>query len=289
MDDRFYYDRQALARALREVGVRAGDTVLSHVSVGMLGFPREGRSEQVAWEVLRGAFFAVLGAQGTWVIPTFTYSYTKPGEVYDPERTPSEVGGFSEYFRSLPGAQRSLDPLYSVAALGLRASELIDELPHDCFGEDSIYGRLTRVGGKLCMVGVGFRYATYVHHVEQTVGVPYRYPKHFTGVTQVSGKRRVETWRYNVRALDDPAGAPDLRRLEVDARARRAVRAARVGIGEITCVELRDLYALAAEGIERDPWYLAAGGAEDYAGERNDYTGRVEFSPAGVKPVRPAR
>lgn len=285
MSERFYYDRASLVRAVREAGVRPGDTVFSHVGVGMLGFPREGRSEEVAWRVLVDAFSEALGERGTWLVPTYSYTYTKPGALYDPATTPSDVGGFTEYFRSLPGVRRSLDPLYSVAVLGPGGSELIDGLPHDCFGEDSVYGRLTRAGGKLCNVGVGFRYATYVHHVEQVVGVPYRFPKYFTGTTEVDGRRREETWRYNVRALEDPAGLPDLRRLEAAARARGLVRSARVGIGAITCIGLTDLYALIAESIERDPWFLAAGGAEDFAGQRVDQTGRVEFSP-GPGPAR---
>jgi aminoglycoside 3-N-acetyltransferase len=276
---RAYYSRNALIAAVRDVGVSAGETVLSHVGVGMLGYPEEGASEQTAWAVIADAFRTVLGESGTWLVPTYSYTFTKPGEVYAPDETPSDVGPFTDYFRRLPGARRSADPIFSVAALGPRAEELLSELPHDCFGVDSIYGRLTRAGAKLCNVGVGFRYATYVHHVEQSVGVPYRFSKYFTGIVRDGAEEREETWHYYVRALEDPAGLPDLRRLEAEARQRELVRSARVGLGELTCVPLPALYELATECVGRDPWFMARGGAEDYSGDRPDQRGRVEFSP----------
>jgi len=274
------YDRDTLVRALREVGLRAGDTVFSHVGVGMLGYPREGRSEETAWRVMVDAFLMALGESGTWLLPTYSYTYTKPGEVYDPEHTPSDVGAFTEHFRGLCGVRRSRDPIFSVAALGPRSEELIDDLPHDCFGGDCVYARLTRVGAKLCNVGVGFRYATYIHHAEQMLGVPYRFPKYFTGVTRADGHDREETWLYNVRALEDEAGLPDLRRLEAETRSRGLLRVAGVGIGQMTCIALPDLYALCSECVRQDPWFMARGGAADYDGDRIDQAGRVEFSPA---------
>jgi aminoglycoside 3-N-acetyltransferase len=246
----------------------------------MLGYPREGRAEETAWRVIVEAFLTVLGESGTWLLPTYSYTYTKPGEVYEPAYTPSEVGAFTEYFRTLRRARRSLDPIFSVAALGPRCKELIGDLPHDCFGGDCVYARLTRVGAKLCNLGVGFRYATYIHHAEQMLGVPYRFPKYFTGVSRADGQERKETWLYNVRALEDEAGLPDLRRLETEVRSRGLLSVARVGIGQVTCIDLPDLYALCSECVRRDPWFMARGGATDYSGDRIDQSGRVEFSPA---------
>jgi hypothetical protein len=85
-------------------------------------------------------------------------------------------------------------------------------------------------------------------------------------VRDADGTEHEERWVYNVRALDDPAGVPDLRRLEALARARGAVGSAPVGIGEITLIDAGEMLALAREGVADDPWFLAAGGAADYSG-----------------------
>lgn len=255
---RWHYNRAALVDALGSVGLEHGDVVLSHVGLGFLGYPQEGASEEVASALLREVFSEVLGDEGTWLVPTFSYSYPS-GKTYDPASTPSELGAFSEYFRVQPGVHRSVDPIFSVAATGRRSQELLDDLPRDCFGQDCIYDRLTRVEGKLCNVGVGLRYTNYVHFVEQALGVPYRFLKPFSGETAHAGSVRPETWLYNVRDLESEEACADLSRMERQAEERGVVRRATAGRGLITCIACRDLWTVCSENIERDPWFLARG------------------------------
>jgi aminoglycoside 3-N-acetyltransferase len=263
---RHVYATDDLVGALRAVGLRAGDVALSHVGVAMLGIPAAGAVEAEAWRSVVDAYTEVLGPDGTWVVPTYSYTLTRPGAVFDSARTPSEVGAFSEHVRGLPGFVRSHDPLFSVVARGPLAAELLHDLPHDCFGPGSVFDRLVAHGGRLCNAGVGFRYATFIHHAEQIVGVPYRYKKTFTGPVQHGAEQRTETWTYNVRALDDPAGLPDLRRLERLGRERGLIHAAPVGMGEVTLIDAHAMLDLVRAGVAQDGWFLASGGAEDYDG-----------------------
>lgn len=266
MSSRYEYGTEDVVRALAEAGLKAGEVAFSHVGVAMLGFPRGERSAEAAWGVIADAYTEALGPDGTWVVPTYSYTLTKPGEVFDLETTPSDVGDFTEYVRHLPGFRRSRDPMFSVAARGPRAAELIDDLPAESFGPDSVYGRLARLDGSICNVGVGFRYATFIHYAERILGVPYRYPKAFTGPVRSGDMLHEETWIHHVRALDDPASAPDLRRLERFGRARGVIGSARVGIGEVTRTTAADLLALTRDGVAEDPWFLTAAGADDYNG-----------------------
>ena len=252
-----HYNRTDLIKALSEAGVRAGDIVFSHIGLGMLGYPEEGTTAQAASNVLREAFSEVLGSNGTWIVPTYTYSYCK-NEIYDPLTTASEVGDFTNYFRGLPTVKRSIDPIFSVAAMGPRAEEIIDFLPHNCFGQDCVYDRLVKLGAKICNVGVGFRYATFVHHVEQILQVPYRYPKVFAGWTRKQGELEYQEWTYNVRFQGDNS-IPDLRRLQEQARERGLVNVAKVGLGGITSISCPDMWSLCAENIKKWPWFLARG------------------------------
>lgn len=263
----WHYDRETLAEAIRAVGVRPGDVVLSHVGLAMLGFPRGERSVENAARTVIDAFLDALGPEGTWVVPTYSYTFTK-AEVYDPAATPSDVGPVTELFRVRHGVRRSGDPLFSVAVLGPRGGEVIDDLPPDCFGADCVYDRLTRMGATIVNAGVGFRYATYIHHVEQHHRVPYRYPKRFAGTIRVDGREHDEVWNYNVRPLDEPGAEPDLRRLEAAARERGILRAAEAGWGQVTAVGCRDLWELCADVVAADPWVLSVAGAEDYDGPR---------------------
>lgn len=250
------YSREDIVRALREVGLREGDVAFSHTSVAMLGIPAEGLSEEAIADAFLSAFMEVLGPDGALVLPAYTYSYTKD-EVFDPATTPPTpaMGVLPNVLWRHPGAVRSLDPIFSVVALGGRARELVDGAgATDCFGPDSIYARLLAIDAAMVNVGIG-SHSALIHHVEQKLGVPYRSIKRFRGLTV---DRETEV-AYNVRALDDPRYVPYFMRLDRDARAAGVVHSARLGRGEVNLVRARDMERMIEAGLARDPEYLVRG------------------------------
>ncbi|HOY67838.1 MAG TPA: DUF4910 domain-containing protein [Candidatus Ozemobacteraceae bacterium] len=271
-----HYTKQTLVSALRTVGIAPGDIVFTHVGLGMLGFPEGGGGMSGAALLLDQAFSEVLGPEGTLLVPTYSYSFCK-NEPFDPETTPSDVGEFTEYFRTRPGVLRSLDPIFSVAGRGPRTAELFADLPPDCFGRDCIHERLVGIGAKICNIGVGFRYATFIHHAEQRFRVPYRYLKLFFGKMRRGDICTKEGWLYNVRIYGEQ-GFPDLRRLERSARERGLVASAPAGFGEVTCVSCRDLWELCEEKLREDPWYLATGPADNLIEAEEKRVGKQSFS-----------
>lgn len=142
---------------------------------------------------------------GTLILPTFTYSFCRE-EPFDVVESPSTVGVLTERFRRLPGVRRTTDPLFSTAVRGPLPAEWEDRLysirDTDAFGEQSVFAYLRSVNAKLLFFGVGFGYATFVHHVEQRLGVPYRYAKDFHGVVRDGGVEVPVTARYFVRPLN---------------------------------------------------------------------------------------
>jgi aminoglycoside 3-N-acetyltransferase len=93
---------------LKKIGLSKGDVVAVHGSLSSFGRV-EGGAETVV-----DALLDVLGAEGTLVVPTFTYGL----DVYDPKESPSMVGAISEAVRKRTNALRSLHPTHSVAAIG---------------------------------------------------------------------------------------------------------------------------------------------------------------------------
>jgi aminoglycoside 3-N-acetyltransferase len=112
---------------------------------------------------------------------------------------------------------RSRDPIHSVAGLGPEARSLLTDLPPTCFGRGSVYDRLRAAGGRICLLGLPLEEAVFRHHVEEVVGVPFRYLKLFTGEIRDGGVIRQEGWLYYVRIMA-PNGFPDGQRLEELAR-----------------------------------------------------------------------
>jgi aminopeptidase-like protein/aminoglycoside N3'-acetyltransferase len=254
---------EELRRGLAEVGIEKGDTVFVHACLDHLDPAWHAQQCEDVYAALRDT----VGSEGTLVVPTYTFSFCRH-EDFDVDRTPTEGGPWStsadflEFFRLQPGAVRSCDPIHSVAALGPRAANLVNEVANTCFGEDSVHQRLLRLGGKILLLGPGWEEATFQHHVEEMRGVPFRYKKLFTGWITESGVRRKAGWIFNVHILA-PNGEPEGRRLDCVMRAEGVCRSARVGKGEIAAARATDLYALLERELARDPWFTAAGPACD--------------------------
>ncbi|MCM8774880.1 MAG: DUF4910 domain-containing protein [Candidatus Omnitrophica bacterium] len=271
----YHYNRKQLAAALREVGIRSGDIVFSHVSVGMLGSPEEGTGEDVAHQILWDAFWEVLGPEGTWIVPTYSYSYCK-NQIFNPLQTPSSMDPFTNFFRSMPAVRRSLDPIFSVAGKGPRAGEMIENLPNDCFGEDCVFDRLIRLKGKICDIGGEFQDVTFIHYVEQMHGVPYRYKKLFSGQMLLDGKLKRSSILCSA-PVDRSHCDSDLQRLKNDAFKQKLVMSVKVGRSSVICASCQDLWDLCSQNIKSDPWYLARGPAVDLFSIEKKRTERKQF------------
>ena len=154
--------QKQLAEGFEALGIRSGDTLLVHSSLKSL----EGASPADVIEAL----LALLGPEGTLMLPTLSYLYAnRDNPVFDVRRTPSNVGAIPEYFRTEYPVLRSLCPTHSCAAVGLRAEYLtgshhLDETP--C-GPNSPFSRLRDAGGKVLFIGCGTRPNTSMHAVEE--------------------------------------------------------------------------------------------------------------------------
>ena len=261
------YSRSSLAAALRSGGIGSGDTVLVHLDLAALGDAEGAPTPESRNALVRDALFDAAGPEGTILVPTYSFSFCRR-EDFDPETTPAVPGAwnpavdFSEEFRKLPGAVRSRDPIHSVAGVGPRAQELLENVPGTCFGAGSVFHRLLLAGAKICTIGLGLDEATSRHHVEERVGVPYRFKKLFTGKVKENGTFRKMGWVYYVRILADNA-FPDGSRLASLAEEEGICRPVPVGAGRVRVVSCRAFDDLTERALRRDPWFTARGPAGD--------------------------
>lgn len=261
------YSAPELFAALRQSGISNGDVVYFHLCLDRLGGFTGSDDRKEQWRLLLGTLLKAVGSDGTILVPTYTFSFCRQ-ELYDVQTTPTKGGPWStsadflEFIRTQPGAKRSCDPIHSVCGLGRSAEQLLEGLAPTCFGVDSIHDRLHRVNGKICMLGVDLEEATFQHHVEEMVGVPFRFKKLFTGVIRENGICRKSGWLYNVHLLSEP-GEPDGRRVAELARAMGIRRAVPIGRGEIVTVETGRFYNSLAKTLKDDPWFTATGPATD--------------------------
>jgi len=253
----FHYTQSDLSNAFRKAGIVKGDTVFSHVDIRNLGIPKEYFDGKTAVDVILDAMLDVIGSEGTFLVPTYSYSLCS-NEIYDPQKTPSKVGAFGDKFRQLKGVKRSCDPIFSVAGIGPKVEELFSNLPNDCLGKDCIYGRLLRIDAKVCNIGLDLFFITPIHHFEQIIGVPYRFPKLFSGYVLRNGKLQKERWLYTVRVLNEYS-RPAAYRLGADAEKMGLCHVVPIGAGQVTAISLRDAFDIFKTKFKTNPWYLAQG------------------------------
>ncbi|HEY9075302.1 MAG TPA: AAC(3) family N-acetyltransferase [Anaerolineaceae bacterium] len=172
----------SLAADLRQLGLRAGDTVMVHSAFKSLGITDP--------EVIIAALLEVLGEEGTLLMPALSYQQ-QPPLVHDTRQTPSCVGFLPEYFRKRAGTLRSLHPTHSVCGVGRRAGELLKDHFDDCTpcGWHSPFNKILHLPGKILMLGCGLKPNTTMHAIEEYVQPPYLFsaPRVYT-LTDENGR-----------------------------------------------------------------------------------------------------
>ena len=166
----------SLAGDLRALGLRRGDTVFVHSSLGSVGCTAPD---------LLAAFDEVLGPSGLLLLPNFHLLATTEERMakWNVASSPSTVGYFTEFARNAPGTWRSDSYSHSVAARGDRAQEFVSRhlervgcrSPWDqehtrwgrTFGDGApLLRAYAEQGGKLLMLGALYDSSTFLHVVE---------------------------------------------------------------------------------------------------------------------------
>ena len=165
-----WIDRGDIAKAVTGMGVREGQILLVHSSYTRLGHVIGG-----AQAVVDGLLDAV-GPEGTLVMPTLSQkNFETAYRDWTPDR-PSDVGYLTEFFRKLPGVERSDQATHSVAAFGKLAHELTKEHgaygPRLClfgvtaFSHSSPWQKMYDIGGKVLFLGAKANTNTFKHLIE---------------------------------------------------------------------------------------------------------------------------
>lgn len=245
------YDSDFL-HALQQAGIAAGDVVFVHSDIRVFGklalFDRRGLCQ-----ALVDAINLAIGSQGTLIMPTFTYSFCNAA-VYDVEKSPSQVGALTEYYRRLPTVQRTLHPIFS-AAMGGKEIDFFYSIDEDSFGWQSIFGKLHARRGKLVFLGTSLSACTYIHHIEQICNVPYRFLKTFSGTIKNGNAIYPSTASYFVRYLDKNI-TYDLSRLQTHLLDLGLMTRAHIGESAILVVEAATLFDEGCNLLKLDPNYF---------------------------------
>lgn len=196
--------------------LKKGDCVYVISDMLELAKSYKARGSRLCPDELTEGLQRIVGEEGTLLFPTFNWDFCK-GTGFDYSRTPVRTGAWSKSVLQRKDFARTAHPLYSFAVWGHHREELLENDSADSFGPGTIFELLLQWDARLLAVGLpALKGASYIHHVEQMVGVPYRYNKSFTGEYRDAwGRCGTRTYRMYVRDLDlDPRHIAGFRPLE---------------------------------------------------------------------------
>ena len=160
---------------LKDCDIQKGDVILFFSSLKQIGPLECGNDRKGILEFYYSALKDLIGEEGTLLVFTGFPDYGRYGTPFILEESPSRMGVFSEYVRTLPNSIRSMHPIVNVTGNGKLAKEICGGHHFEGQGYKSPWGKMHRRNAKIVSMGV---YAfTIVHYIESIYGVPYKYVK----------------------------------------------------------------------------------------------------------------
>jgi len=239
------------ANALREAGIKKGDTIFVHSDISLFGKLCASDKDLLLGSLVDSLKESV-GEEGTIIMPTFTYSFSK-NQPYDVENSKSTVGVLTEFFRKQPNVSRTIHPNHSAAVWGKHKKYLID-VSKDTFDKDSIFGKFHQLKGKLVFFGVSLTNScTFIHYVEQMHGVPFRYMKEIKGKIIKEGKEYEDEFffyrKYQFFFVS-------MLKLEKHLLEKGLLKEVKVGKGIISIIDSDDMFKEAYKLLNKDIYFF---------------------------------
>jgi aminoglycoside 3-N-acetyltransferase len=254
MEKKFDYTNQDISNALRRVGIKTGDNIFVHSNMGFFGRLKDAKTEKEYYAIFKKAIFEVIGYEGTLIVPTFSYSFCWNNS-FDRLKTPGVCGFLSEQVRLDPEAERSGDANFSIAAIGKNALFFTKSSPKHSFGPDSFWDRFFQKEGIICNFNFDAG-STFIHFVERSLNVSYRFDKKFEGLSIENGIPEQKEFFHFVYDLEKPEDEPDFTRFDEISKQRMIAKTADIGKGQIVAISSRDTFTLIEELLRNNPRIL---------------------------------
>lgn len=194
------HTKESLMNDLTNMGLTGTEAIMVHSSMKSIG-EVEGRADTVVDAFME--FFK----EGLFMTPTHTWAQMGPEyPTFDPATEPACVGIIPNIFRTRPGVVRSLHPTHSIAAYGKTAEEFIkgEENATSPCTPGGCWDRLRAVDAKILLLGVTHGRNTFIHSVDEALGIKDRLTDAPTRmhIVMPDGKRKdVDMYRHFNRVM----------------------------------------------------------------------------------------
>ena len=248
--EKIHVIKEDIKRGLRQLGLKRGDVIGVHSSLSSFGYV-EGGADAVI-----DALLETVGEEGTIVMPTYSTNrenvertqreielgVTWKSKIlpYDPEETPCWTGRIPETFRRRKGVVRSLNPTHSLAALGLKANELVQG-----------WNKLLQADGYILLLGVDLGCCSAMHLAEERVQLPPHILEKIRPPPEL-----LENYGPDLGWPEWDIGYgpyPEFAKMEDPCKDHGIMKTVKIGEATVKLLRLRELIDLYAEYLRKTP------------------------------------
>ena len=129
-------------------------------------------------------------------VPSFNYDFLKL-QYYDYANSKSQIGRFSEEFRSNYSNNRNYDPVFSYTSL--YSDKIGNEWCKIAFQKNSFFENIESNNYLVINIDLPYFTSTFIHYLEKKYNVPYRFDKLFTGEVLFNNIKSDLSYSYYVR------------------------------------------------------------------------------------------
>ncbi|RWD52338.1 MAG: peptide synthetase [Mesorhizobium sp.] len=253
--------RGELAKIIEHIETHTPNTVVVHSSLAAMRNVTANDVSSILLEAIER-----LAASTTVILPSFTLSYCATKE-FNLMETKSETGVLADLVMRKLSAGRTKHPAYSMVVTGPKMRELCETewWKRTPFGDDSIFGLISRVGGLI--MGIGTAVATHVHRCETIARVPYMKTIDIDGIVDFGMGPTTASSSVYVR---DVAGRPEFKFLERNVardvqEMKDVTREFALGGTYARLIDVNDMEAILVRAMRHEPYGFLGEAAREEA------------------------
>ena len=237
-----------IKKLFKKLKISKDDTIMLHGDAGIFA---QYKKKKDPINSFYNQLIKFVGKNGNILVPTFTTSFCKK-KFFNVETSKSETGLFSEKFRVRTDTKRTEHPIFSFSIHGNKWKHFDKSNIETCFGDNSLFQLFNEMNGKILILGSTFEnVTTFVHYIEQCVGVNYRYLKKFSGIIVNKNKIKLKvTTSYFVRNLKKN------KKLKTPNKLYQILNKVRIGRYEGFSINSKKLFNHCLKNIKKNHYYL---------------------------------
>ncbi len=232
------YSKKEIKSCFLKLNLKKGDLIFCHSNISFFGRLNKNKNKEQLCKIFYDELLKIIGKNGTLVVPTFSYSFFEKKNYS--QSTQSKMGFFSEWVRKRRDSCRSLDPNFSVSAVGPLKKYLTINNVKETYNKESFFGKFHSLNGKI--LNFNFPGSTIIHYYEKILKVNYRYEKKFIG--KVNGNK--EIWSVFSRYLKKNTIHNPIKLMKL-LRKKKRNRFFNLGKGEVFSITSKELFKFIKE------------------------------------------